>query len=434
MYLSEFKQITKYLNENLQGAGINNVYRCYGGTFLKLFASPIDGIYFNFSKKVIFPVKNFKEFEREKITNFEESLRKYLKAQRILKVSLNEKFGKLVEFEFVHFKLILPFFQGKSPIITNKESEIIWFFHKDFEYPKVKNDIKHFPTKFENPLLYEQEFVKTAKEEKQKFLEKIKKEAFAKENKKLNRLLDELKKNSEKLQKNQEKAEDLRNNIYLFEKNKKRDFVEIYSKDGFLKKLTLDKKITVLQNMEKMFEKVKRFKRGEKTLKTLIKETENKIKELEENFAFEDYQTTKQNQEKKDKKNNVHTPYHKYVSKKGAIFLVGKSAKDSDELTLKISSPHDLWFHAKDYHGAHVILKLQKNRQPTQEEIYLGCSLALMYSKAKKAMAGEVWYCERKFVRKKKGLPQGTVLITRGKSKYIETSVENLKKYFDKME
>ena len=69
-------------------------------------------------------------------------------------------------------------------------------------------------------------------------------------------------------------------------------------------------------------------------------------------------------------------------------------------------------------------MKREKNKLPSEEEIYLGCALALMYSKAKKSMSGEVWFTERKFVRKKKGLPLGTVLITRGKSKFIVTTLE----------
>ena len=54
-----------------------------------------------------------------------------------------------------------------------------------------------------------------------------------------------------------------------------------------------------------------------------------------------------------------------------------------------------------------------------EEEVFLGCCLALYYSKARTGMEGEVWFSERKFVQKKKGMPPGMVLLTQGKPKYI---------------
>ncbi|HNT28241.1 MAG TPA: hypothetical protein PKH10_08690, partial [bacterium] len=59
----------------------------------------------------------------------------------------------------------------------------------------------------------------------------------------------------------------------------------------------------------------------------------------------------------------------------------------------------------------------------------LGCCLALFYSRVRETMEGEVWFTERKFVKKAKGMAPGKVLITQGKPKYLRAD----RSFFEKL-
>ena len=62
-------------------------------------------------------------------------------------------------------------------------------------------------------------------------------------------------------------------------------------------------------------------------------------------------------------------PFRTFVARSGRKVLVGKGAADNDALTLKIAKPHDLWLHAKDRTGAHVIVQLDKGQTCPAEDL-----------------------------------------------------------------
>jgi predicted ribosome quality control (RQC) complex YloA/Tae2 family protein len=91
---------------------------------------------------------------------------------------------------------------------------------------------------------------------------------------------------------------------------------------------------------------------------------------------------------------------------------VGKSAKHNDDLLRNFSSKHDLWMHAKDYSGSHLILRMDKNKgKPPPHVIEKAASLAGWYSKGKSQTWLPVMVTERKFVRKGKKLKPGQVIV-----------------------
>ncbi|MBK6264179.1 DUF814 domain-containing protein [Marivirga sp. S37H4] len=103
-------------------------------------------------------------------------------------------------------------------------------------------------------------------------------------------------------------------------------------------------------------------------------------------------------------------PYKKFETA-GFTILVGKGARENDELTLKYAKKDDLWLHAKDVSGSHVILKHQSNKPFPQEVIEKAAQLAAFYSKRKTDSLTPVIVTPKKFVRKPKGLPPGLVHV-----------------------
>ena len=75
----------------------------------------------------------------------------------------------------------------------------------------------------------------------------------------------------------------------------------------------------------------------------------------------------------------------------------------------------DLWFHVKDFHGSHVILRVE-NKIPSQETIVKCAELAKKYSKANQSSNVMVDYTYVKFVKKPSNSKPGMVIYTNNKS------------------
>jgi predicted ribosome quality control (RQC) complex YloA/Tae2 family protein len=94
----------------------------------------------------------------------------------------------------------------------------------------------------------------------------------------------------------------------------------------------------------------------------------------------------------------------------GWRILVGKSGAGNDRLTGRLASPEDYWFHARDFPGAHVVLK-GAGAQPPEEAIRAAGAAAAWHSGARSERLVDVSYTKRKNVRKVKGGPPGKVLV-----------------------
>lgn len=105
-------------------------------------------------------------------------------------------------------------------------------------------------------------------------------------------------------------------------------------------------------------------------------------------------------------------PYREFEFKSYKIW-VGKNAEANDKLTLKYSFKEDLWLHAKDVAGSHVLIKHQSGKKIPKEVVEYAARLAAFYSKRKNESLCPVAYTPKKFVRKRKGDPAGAVVVER---------------------
>jgi len=92
----------------------------------------------------------------------------------------------------------------------------------------------------------------------------------------------------------------------------------------------------------------------------------------------------------------------------GTELLVGRSAKQNEAVTFALSGPQDLWFHARQIPGAHVILR-HGGRPPSEETIRQAAGLAAYYSQARTATTVPVDYAPVRNVRRIKGGKPGLV-------------------------
>ncbi|HKW86065.1 MAG TPA: NFACT family protein, partial [Nitrospiraceae bacterium] len=112
-------------------------------------------------------------------------------------------------------------------------------------------------------------------------------------------------------------------------------------------------------------------------------------------------------------------PFRRFISADGLPIYVGRNARENEELTFGLAKSDDLWLHAHGMPGSHVVVRLEKGADPPPETIRDAATLALLYSDLKKSGKGEVIYTRRKYVRKVKGQPPGTVTITQEKAVFV---------------
>jgi predicted ribosome quality control (RQC) complex YloA/Tae2 family protein len=110
----------------------------------------------------------------------------------------------------------------------------------------------------------------------------------------------------------------------------------------------------------------------------------------------------------------------RYRSTDGYEILVGRTDRDNDNLTFRLAKSYDLWFHAADYPGSHVVLRNPQRKQVPARAVTEAAQLAAKFSQAKSDAKVAVNYCERKFVTKMKGFAPGQVRLSSFKTVLVE--------------
>lgn len=109
----------------------------------------------------------------------------------------------------------------------------------------------------------------------------------------------------------------------------------------------------------------------------------------------------------------------------GYTVYIGKNNKQNDYLTCRLAQNSDIWFHTKDIHGSHVVLKTDSNSQSIDKSnmvpdavLYKCASIAAYYSKARMSQNVPVDYTLIKYVKKPNGAKPGMVIYTNNKTIY----------------
>ncbi|HEX3771817.1 MAG TPA: NFACT RNA binding domain-containing protein [Polyangiaceae bacterium] len=108
-------------------------------------------------------------------------------------------------------------------------------------------------------------------------------------------------------------------------------------------------------------------------------------------------------------------PYRSFAGASGARILVGRGAAENDALTLHVARPHDLWLHARDTTGAHVIVPLAKGASCPPDWLAEAAHLAAHFSDAREERLVDVVYTPRRYLRKPRGSAPGLVVVDREK-------------------
>ncbi|KAA9327613.1 DUF814 domain-containing protein [Hymenobacter busanensis] len=99
----------------------------------------------------------------------------------------------------------------------------------------------------------------------------------------------------------------------------------------------------------------------------------------------------------------------------GFTILVGRNAQNNDLLTQRYAHKDDLWLHAKDVTGSHVVIRQRPGQAVPEPVLERAAQLAAWYSRRKNDSLCPVTITPKKFVRKPKGAVAGQVLVEREK-------------------
>lgn len=114
----------------------------------------------------------------------------------------------------------------------------------------------------------------------------------------------------------------------------------------------------------------------------------------------------------------------------GGRIYVGHSPRENVEITFRIGKPNDLWFHARNVPGAHVVLHSAGGREASPDDIAAAARLAAHHSRARSSSAVDVDYTARKYVRKQRDGAAGMVWYTNAKTIRVNPSQVSAERRF----
>ena len=207
----------------------------------------------------------------------------------------------------------------------------------------------------------------------------------------------------------------------------------------------LDPTLSVSENAQRYFARYNKLKRTSEALAVQIRETAEDREQLQAILASIDLAENepdlteirremadygfvqRKSSEKKGARKAARSAPLRYLSSDGFEMLVGKNNYQNDELSFKIASSDDYWFHAKGIPGSHVIVRCAGQEVPDRTFEEAG-SLAAYYSSGRKASKVEIDYTLRRNLRKTNGGKPGFVIYHTNYSLMAVPDISHLKK------
>jgi predicted ribosome quality control (RQC) complex YloA/Tae2 family protein len=170
----------------------------------------------------------------------------------------------------------------------------------------------------------------------------------------------------------------------------------------------MDPKLQPHENVDRVFERARKAERARPVLEARLREISEQIVRID---AGEPVPAPVAHR-RKGRREPPRLPYRSFVSLEGRTILVGKGGADNDETTLKVARPHDLFLHVRGTPGAHVIVRLDRGETVGEQTLLDAATLALHYSRMRRADRAEVTWTPRRNVSKPKGAKPGLVRVT----------------------
>lgn len=210
--------------------------------------------------------------------------------------------------------------------------------------------------------------------------------------------------------------------------------------------IPLDPKLDGMGNAKKCFQKYNKGKKGQVHLQHQIDLCQDEIeyfegveqqlelanfhdaREIREELANLGYCKSEVSKIRKKKKKETVLNSASITLENGVTLTYGKNNLQNEAITFKTANKNDTWLHAKDYHGAHVVINTD---EPDEATLRLAANLAAYFSKGRYSSSVPVNYCLIKQLKRVPGAKPGFVSLTNYKTIYIDPDEELLLPYLE---
>ncbi len=189
-----------------------------------------------------------------------------------------------------------------------------------------------------------------------------------------------------------------------------------------------------VQNAQKLYKQHQKLKRARAAVEPLLWEVQTEIDYLEQVEAaisqIDQYQTAADLQALEEIRDELigqkylealeyrsrsttdraSTNFHCYRTPSGFEVLIGRNNNQNDYLTFRVAGDYDLWFHAQEIPGSHVLLRLEPGKVPEETDLQFTANLAAYFSRARQSDQVPVVYTRSNRVYKPKGTKPGLVV------------------------
>ncbi|MGB9595094.1 MAG: Rqc2 family fibronectin-binding protein [Candidatus Poribacteria bacterium] len=328
-------------------------------------------------------------------------------------------------------------------IITDKNSDIISVEAVDFALNdnlerKDFNSISKALEYYYQRLIAKEHFIA----ERNSLIQAVKKKITELEEKQ--DLIDEQMKTAEDAETLKIKGDILIANIRNIKRGQKEvSLPNIYDPDEPNITIKLDERLSPSDNAQRYFENYKKAKKSKDILMRLSDKNKSELNyirnmvqriestedidgllEIRSELTKRKLIKEKSTDTKKVKEESL--PFRRFRSSENFLIYVGRNDKENDLLVRYESSPNDMWLHAKQIEGSHVVIKNPEKRPDIPRKTLLEAAvIAANFSKAKHSSVVPIDYTWVKYVRKPKGAKPGFVVYTNEKTLFVSPSSNN---------
>jgi hypothetical protein len=180
--------------------------------------------------------------------------------------------------------------------------------------------------------------------------------------------------------------------------------------------LGVDPRLGAVGNAERRFERARRAERARRQIELRLRETTAALEEeSRREAALLAARDTRELGPPADEATagegrQASRAPRRYLTSRGLDLLVGRNARENQHLTFRVARPEDLWLHARDVPGAHVILRDSEGRAGAVD-LREAAEVAAFFSEAREEAQVDVHATRRKHVRSARGGP-GRVYVS----------------------
>jgi len=232
--------------------------------------------------------------------------------------------------------------------------------------------------------------------------------------------------------------------LYTYQIQDTKGTTEIYLEDYETEekiRVPLDPKLDGRGNANKAYTRYNKLKKGQVHLQEQIQICKDELSyfegilqqlnqadfqtatEIREELIRYGYLKEKKNSRKKNKKKKAEEPHITTIEYMGTFISFGKNNLQNETLTWHKAKKNEIWMHAKDYHGAHLVIH---DDHPSEDVIRMSAMIAAYYSAGRQSSSVPVIWCPVKNLKKIPGAKPGMVQLGSYRTIYIDPEPDTI--------